>query len=203
VYPETRELNRFEADIRIFEIRDHFRPPPEGAVLFAGSSTFRKWDDLVEQLPGHLIINRGFGGSTMADLNHFFDRIVLPYLPTRIFIYEGDNDIARGSSPEEFIQECRKFIRSCRDDLPDAELYFVSIKPSPARFSQWDQMSRANRMLQSLCSETAQVNFIDITRAILDENGRPDPGLFVADRLHFNREGYQAIADILNPILNP
>ncbi len=194
VYRETEKPNRFEDEIRIFEIMDHFRPPPVYAILFTGSSTIRSWYDLERQMPGLEVLNRGFGGSTMKDLNHYLDRIVLPYHPSKIVVYEGDNDIARGASPEEFLKDCRLFVEACTSALPDADIYFISIKPSPARTPDWQEMHRANRMLEEFCSDLEKVHFINISALILQNDGIPHEDLFDTDRLHFNDKGYELLA---------
>jgi hypothetical protein len=42
------------------------QPPPRHGVLFIGSSSIRAWSTLPEDFPSVPVINRGFGGSTMA-----------------------------------------------------------------------------------------------------------------------------------------
>src|SRR5690348_21973 len=90
----------WEKEIRAFEKRDRQQPPPEGAVLFVGSSSIRLWN-LRESFPGVATINRGFGGSQLADSVQFAERIVIPYRPKLIVVYAGDNDIAAGKAPAQ------------------------------------------------------------------------------------------------------
>jgi lysophospholipase L1-like esterase len=196
-YEELPEPNRFEDEIRIFEIMDHFRPPPPNAFLFTGSSTIRKWINLENDLPGLVLINRGFGGSTMKDLNFYRERIVFPYNPSRIYIYEGDNDIARGASPTEFIKECTEFVNACRDRIPDSEIYFMSIKPSLSRARNWMEMQEANRMLAELPSRFDKVHYIDISTGMLNAEGTPKKDIFEGDRLHLNDLGYVILSKAL------
>jgi hypothetical protein len=91
--------NRFDKNIAAFEAADAKSPPPKGAILFVGDSTFTRWN-IHKDLPEYTIINRGFGGSQMSDLLHFTDRIVLPYKPRLIVVQEGGNDIHGWKSPE-------------------------------------------------------------------------------------------------------
>ncbi|MFC2080613.1 sugar-binding protein [Bacteroidota bacterium] len=201
LYETIPKPNRFEDEIRIFEIIDNFKPPPENALLFTGSSTIRKWYDIDKYLPGFMVINRGFGGSTMNDLNHYLDRIVIPYKPARIFVYEGDNDIARGVSPTKFIEECRKFISACSKDIPNAEIYFISIKPSLARKGSWDKMQEANIMLEDLSKRHEQVHYIDISQNMMNADGTPKSDIFEPDRLHLNKKGYEILYKEIQSIL--
>ena len=72
--------DRWEADIKKFEEADRLHPPPANAVVFVGSSSIRYWK-LADSFPGMDAINRGFGGSHLADSAHYADRIVTPYRP--------------------------------------------------------------------------------------------------------------------------
>jgi len=201
VYEKLPKPNRFEEEIRIFEIIDHFRPPPEKAVLFTGSSTIHRWFNLEHDLPGIGLINRGFGGSTMNDLNYYRERIVFPYNPSVIFVYEGDNDIARGARPLEFLNECQDFILSCSNQIPETEIYFISIKPSLARWSNWEEMQKANQMLMKLAEQNEKVHYLNIASDLLSEDGTPKKDIFANDRLHLNDNGYEILAKALGRIL--
>ncbi len=201
VYKDIAKPDRFEDEIRIFEIIDHFRPPPRNAILFTGSSTIRKWNNLENDLPGIDLINRGFGGSTMKDLNYYRERIVFPYNPSRIYVYEGDNDIARGTSPIEFTNDCIEFIQACKKQIPDAEIYFMSIKPSLSRLQNWKDMQEANRMLEELTGQFDRVYYIDISSYMLTKEGTPKKDIFESDRLHLNKYGYFILAKALYPSL--
>ena len=54
---------------------------PEGAIVLTGSSSFARWNTMEADLAPLTVITRGFGGSTMADLLHYVDRVVLKYKP--------------------------------------------------------------------------------------------------------------------------
>ena len=100
--------HRFESQIRAYEAADRKEPPPKGAVLFLGSSSIRLWK-VKNNFPDLVALNRGFGGSQIADSIHFAERIVFPYEPKVIVFYAGDNDIAGGKSPERVAADFRAF----------------------------------------------------------------------------------------------
>ena len=89
--------NRFERDIQEFEAQDKENYPPEGAVLFTGSSSIKRWHSLEQDFAGIKVINRGFGGALFSDVIHFLDRIVIPYQPSAIVIYAGSHDLHHGA----------------------------------------------------------------------------------------------------------
>jgi len=96
---EERPASRWEDAIRAFESADRGSPPPKHAVLFVGSSSIRMWD-LAKGFPRRRVINRGFGGSQIADSTEFAARIIIPHAPRVVVLYAGDNDIAGGKSAE-------------------------------------------------------------------------------------------------------
>src|SRR5882724_8606982 len=75
---------KYEKEIAAFEAADRESPPARGGIVFVGDSGFRMWKSLAEDIPDQKVINRGFGGSTMADALYFADRIVIPYKPRLI-----------------------------------------------------------------------------------------------------------------------
>ena len=62
----AQPVDRWEKDIAAFEAADKMTPPQKGGIVFVGSSTIRRWDTAA-YFPDLKIINRGFGGSEMAD----------------------------------------------------------------------------------------------------------------------------------------
>src|SRR5687767_11221929 len=85
----AQTTNRWDKEIAAFEAQDKTNPPPKGAILFIGSSSIRLWKTLAEDFPEHEVINRGFGGSQIADSVYFVDRMVVPYQPKKIVMYAG------------------------------------------------------------------------------------------------------------------
>ncbi len=195
-YIKTEAPNRFEPDIRIFEKQDSDSFPPTGATLVIGSSSIRKWKWIHEDLNENQIIHRGFGGSTMADVLHFINRIVIPYQPAKIVIYEGDNDLAGETTPDEFIAQSKKFISIVQDSLPDTEIYFLAVKHSPARAHLLPKVKKANHSLDSLARETPDVEFIDINK-VMYKNGKLRHDIWENDNLHMNRKGYLLWRDVI------
>ena len=86
--------------IDAFTTADQANPPPRDAVVFVGSSSIVRWASLQKDFPGVKAVNRGFGGSELADSVFYADRIVIPYQPRIVVLYAGENDLNAGKSPE-------------------------------------------------------------------------------------------------------
>src|SRR5882762_2255584 len=124
--------NKWEPEIQQFEKSDKKNPPPKGAVLFVGSSSIRMWKSLAQDFPGIEVINRGFGGSEIADSTFYVDRIVIPYRPKIVILYAGDNDLANVKTPQQVFGDYKAFVSRVQRKLPATKIAFISIKPSPA-----------------------------------------------------------------------
>lgn len=159
-------------------------------VLFTGSSSIRKWTDIQTRFPQHNIVNMGFGGSHMSDLLYYCKPLIIDLKPIKIFIYEGDNDIASGKSPEEVMEDAQELLKRIRTELPHVEIFLISVKPSPKRWRLNEQYGKLNELYKKYASQTAGVEFVNVWDIMLNEKGEPIPDIFVSDNLHLNDKGY-------------
>jgi lysophospholipase L1-like esterase len=192
---------RWEKEIASYEQVDRTNPPPKGALLFIGSSTIRLWKTLAQDFPGHRVINRGFGGSQIVDATHFAERIIFPYEPRMIFLRAGGNDLWAGKSPEQVFAEFKALVRKVQAKLPETEIVFISLSPSVARWKQADKEKTLNTFVQEFVQQTPRVKYIETYSMSLGPDGHPRAELFVEDKLHFNAEGYQLLAELIRPHL--
>jgi lysophospholipase L1-like esterase len=181
---------RWEKAIAAIEKRDRAKPPAEGSIFFCGSSTIVLWD-LAKSFPKLPAVNRGFGGSQIADSTHFAPRIILPYKPSTIVFYAGDNDLAAGKTPEQVRDDFRAFVKVIHDRLPKTKILFLSIKPSIARWKLVDRVKKANEMIEADCKKDAHLLYVDVAGLMLDADGKPRRELFVKDGLHLSPAGYK------------
>lgn len=193
--------SKWEPDIQAFERMDKTNPPPQGAVLFLGSSTIRLWKTLAKDMDGIPTVRRGFGGSRIADSTQFAERIVFPYNPRMIVFYAGDNDIAAKAAPEEVLADFKAFVQKIRAHSPNLPIAFISIKPSMARWGRIDAMRVANALVRHYCETTPGLKYIDVFSPMLGNDGKPLPELFESDSLHLNAAGYKLWTGIIRPQL--
>jgi lysophospholipase L1-like esterase len=197
---ETPNFSRWEKEIAAFERRDRDKPPSKNGLLFVGSSSIRLWN-LSKSFPDLTTINRGFGGSGLADAVHFAPRIVLKYEPRVIVLYAGDNDIAAGKTPEQVGADFRDFVQTVHKKLPKTRIIFLSIKPSIQRWRLIDTIRKANALVEAECNKGERLRYLDVATPMLGSDGKPRSELFAKDGLHLNEEGYKLWASALLPIL--
>ncbi len=191
----------WRADIDRLTADDSAHPPPRDAVLFVGSSSIRMWTTLAADFPGVPTINRGFGGSAIADSTYYANRIVTPYHPRVIVMYAGDNDIAEGCTPAQVVAAFKAFVTRVRHALPDVAIAYISIKPSLARRAKWPQMHAANEGIARWVAGQKRLAFVDVASKMLGANGKPRPSLFREDGLHMSPAGYAIWTEALKPVL--
>jgi len=194
--------SRWEKEVAAFETEDRTHPKDKGGILFLGSSSIRGWTSLKEDYPNHSVVNRGFGGSFIADSTRLADRLVFPYKPRQIVFYAGDNDIANGYSPWHILSDFQEFTKTVHARLPGTTISFVSIKPSPSRWKFASQTVEANNLIGNFCRRTPGLEYIDIYHAMLGTDGKPRPEIFLSDNLHLNSAGYQLWTVIVRPHLS-
>jgi lysophospholipase L1-like esterase len=191
----------FDNEIREFKKQDSLKFPPKNGILFIGSSSIRKWTDLPQRFSDKPIIRRGVGGCTLEQLVAYYTPYILfPYQPRKVFVYAGENDIAGGKSGEFVAGEFTKLWAMLSNDLPKAEIYFMSVKPSPSRAKFFPEVKIANDKIQAFLKGKKRGHYIDVATVILDPaTGQPDPSIFESDLLHLNDKGYDKWQEVLKP----
>lgn len=190
-------------EIQEFKKQDKENPPPKNSILLIGSSSFTKWTDVNEYFLGKNIINRGFGGSRLTDLNFYAEDLLSPYQPKQIIIYCGENDFADNSKLEAdvVVDRFKSFYKKIRKKFPTIEVDFISIKYSPSRAHLWPQMREANKQIAKFMWREKNAEFIDVTRIMADKNGAVRKELFVEDMLHMTPEGYRLWTIVMTPFM--
>ena len=190
-------------DIQNFKKLNTENPPQKDAILFLGSSSFTRWTDVAQYFPDKVIINRAFGGSRLADLNYYAEDLLNPYSPKQIVIYCGENDIVYQDKPsaDEVFNRFKQFYKTVRTKFPKSNISYVSIKYSPSRMQYWETMKKVNKKIKCFLKWKCNANFIDITKAMNDENGNVRKDIFVEDMLHMKPEGYKIWTKVMYPYL--
>jgi lysophospholipase L1-like esterase len=193
----------FYEEVQSFKKQDSTAFPSKNAILFVGSSSFTKWTDVQMYFPGYAIINRAFGGSTLQDVLHYVNTIIIPYHPRQIIIYCGENDLAYSDTvtAQEVSKRFTKLFETIRKSLPNVAIAFVSLKPSPSRQILLPKMDLANQLIKKYLSKKKKTVFIDVYHKMFEEDGTIMKDIFIEDNLHMNKKGYQIWQKVIQPFL--
>jgi len=201
-YSSFCQTRPFENAVR--ELSEKYRQVPwqNGGIVFTGSSSISLWKSLEKDFPKTPIVNTGLGGSQTHHLLEFIDELVIQYSPSKVIIYQGDNDIYAGKSSRQIIEEHFEIISKVKERLPDTRFYIISAKPSPSRWALKGAYLQLNEEMKQFCASHDQVTFIDVWTPMLDKAGNPNPKLFIEDMLRMNNKGYNIWKKAVKPYLN-
>ena len=199
------ESTIWEEAIQKFEARDRQSPPPKSGILFIGGSNICRWK-LEDNFSNRPVINRGFGGSMIADAVYYADRIVLPYRPKIVVLYGGANDMGKRGrkTPQEVLADYRKFIKTVHNVLPNTRIVYISL---PHFYSERDnpdaiaKVTLVNDLIAEASEKNKRLVFVNVNEAMADKNGQPRRELFQTDGIHMNAAGYKLWASLLRPHL--
>jgi lysophospholipase L1-like esterase len=192
----------FADEIAAFKKQDSLHPVSANSILFIGSSSFRMWTDVQQAFPKYPIINRGFGGSTLADVIYYANDIIFPYHPKQIIIYCGENDLASDDSINSMIvfKRFQTLFNMIREKLPNTSFVFVSIKPSPSRTRLLDEMQNANALIKAFLAGQSNTGYVDVFNRMI-KKGKITEELFREDKLHMTEKGYAIWRKAIKPYL--
>lgn len=195
--PELKRVMRFESAVNKIEEKATHMDVSAVHTVFVGSSSFTRWVDFESDFNSEEVVNNGFGGSRLSDVIFYFDKVITPFSPKQIIVYEGDNDIASGMSAKDYLKDVKTFIRMVEIKHPGTHISFLSPKPSPSRRELTEEFVKASQGLAMLASRTPGVDFIDVGQVMYDIEGEILKEIWVSDSLHMNRAGYDLWAPIV------
>jgi lysophospholipase L1-like esterase len=196
-----------DADVGRWSAQDELHPPEPGSVLFVGSSSIRRWEQLALDFHDYKIIQRGFGGSTFEQLNDHVQEVVLSHNPAAIVVWSGANDIDQDTDPNpETVGQrvCQRFVnfvskvRSDPDNPSNAPIFYLGMFASPGRVGRQSQVSAANRLISSYIESNAGQNlrYVDLP-ARFDGLGFSEHASMFVDPIHLNRRGYDCWSGVI------
>ena len=192
----------FIDEINEFKRLDKENFPEKGRILFTGSSSIRFWNSLEKDMKPLKVLNRGFGGAHISHVIHHFDDIVRPYSPKAIVFFCGTNDLTALKTPEETLNDFKKFLNLVKNEFGTIKVYMIGIKPSVDRLYLDEEERVFNNSVSFLAKEDPYLEYINVWDLMLNEDGTRMPDLYVEDGLHMNPKGYEIWTQLVRESLN-
>ena len=188
---------KIEAQVRSFEAQ----PAPRASQVFIiGESDIRDWHKVQEQLAPVAVVARGLEGASVQTLRLYLDRLALDYQPSAVVIAAGQNEAELGAPAAGLMRAHRSIVATVRERAPDASVYLLGLKPTPANWASWHQIQHVNGLLRTHCQASRQCQYIDVSEVLMDDSG-PKEAYFQEDGEHLSAAGYEALAGAIRPIL--
>ncbi|SFE00005.1 Lysophospholipase L1 [Chitinophaga sp. CF118] len=198
----AQDRPRFWDDVQTIKKYDEMYTPPADPILFVGSSSIRKWNDLERTFAGYVVLNRGIGGAVTDDITYYAKDIIFPYHPREIVLYIGENDVPdEKTTADSILNRTKHLMEVLRAQLPDVPVVYISMKPSPSREIYQSKAKAANELIRDYLKTEKNTTYIDIFNLMLTPDGKLRRELFVEDMLHMNREGYKIWRAAVEPYL--
>lgn len=201
-FPANIGTSRHENDIITALVRLQRIGLPDNPIAFYGSSSFRIWGSIAEDLGSLDIVNLGFGGGTYLSASHYMHQLLVPLKPNRVVLYFGENDIASDGLKA---QTSLRHLHDLRDGiyraLPQADVFVVAIKHSPARWIYRHEFDLFNQMARDWCNSSELTTWLDPNAGLIGENGLPMFRYYLPDLVHLNAAGYAVWSEALRKTL--
>jgi lysophospholipase L1-like esterase len=177
--------------------------PEHGGIVFTGSSIFRYWTHLTDQMAPLPVLNRAIAGTVTQDMLARIGQLVLPYEPRIVVYYCGSNDVSVGEDAGPIIERTKRFIQILHEKSPNTFFYYTSIQKAPEKRARWDVVEAVNREMERYSREAPNVGYIDLNAVLFDSRNNVREELFLPDGLHFRPDStaYPEFARIVKPIL--
>jgi len=174
------------------------------AILCLGSSSFRQWDTIAEDMSPYKVVRRAYGGAKYCDLAIQTPKLVegLRFRAAMIFIGNDITGKEKDKTSEEIVRLSKIVMNTVRKQRPETPIFLIAVTPSPSRFEHWPKISKANQSLEKLAMSEKGTFFVSTQSKYLNEQGEPMSELFVKDMLHQNKAGYAIWSSVLKDALN-
>jgi lysophospholipase L1-like esterase len=119
-----------------------------------------------------------------------------------VVFFCGTNDLWDKKSPEQVEEDFTEFRTRLFEKLPETRLIVMAIRPSPARVSIREVEAEMNRRFRKAAEADQRITYVSGSwDRFLEDAGKPEPKLFVADGLHMSDAGYAIWKELLTPLL--
>lgn len=188
----------YQVPVDRWKAQDLVDPEPPGSVLFCGSSSIRRWEDLRKDLADYMVIQRGIGGSKLSDMLYHINEIILPYQPRAVVMWSGINDLIDATAPATGEQVRDRFLQvatAIHASQPNVDLFWIGIPRSPALegdVAKTAERLSANALIAShiATSGNPHLHYVDMPAEFQSLSTSELNALYV-DTLHLNRDAYR------------
>ncbi len=198
----AQNKGKYWEDIQTIKKYEKIYAPATNPIIFVGSSSIRRWDDLERTFAAYRAINRGIGGAVINEITYYLNDLVFQYHPRQIVIYAGENDLGdKAPTVDSIYNRTQRLISAIRAQMPVVPIVYISMKPSPVRDKVMDKAMEANKLIRAYLAHQKNIQYVDVFSLMLSADKKSRPELFLSDMLHMNPKGYKIWTKAIQPYL--
>lgn len=183
-------------------------------LIFIGDSITRGWAGAgqsvwKEYYGSRNAVNLGFGGDRTQNILWRLDNGMVDGINPKLAVLVIGTNNCRDNTPEQVSDGIKAICAKLRTKLPKTKILMLAIFPrgnSRAKRApdqnaimniQWEAVNKISKMA-SVIADNKKIFYLDITDAILDENGVLTRET-MPDLLHMSGKGYRKWAEAIEP----
>lgn len=181
----------------------------KGQIVFIGDSITDLYvlDDYYNDLP-LAVYNRGIGGDTTEGVLKRLKVSLFDIKPSKVVLMIGTNDVNGKRPNDEILYTYRQIVNKIRIELPDADLYCMSIIPQGKALEDYtsvdvdlstEKILELNPEIKKIAEEKG-ATYIDLFSHVADENNLLIER-YSDDAIHLNAAGFEVWTSLLKPKL--
>ncbi|GAB4545483.1 MAG: hypothetical protein Tsb0013_03410 [Phycisphaerales bacterium] len=178
-------------------------PVASNPIVCVGSSSIRRWERLTFDFNDYEIVQRGFGGSQLEDLNFWVDELVIDYNPRAVIIWSGTNDLSTGEPASEVFSDFTALMTTLQAQLPNTDVFYLGVTRTLGNGGTTVERDAFNAQAQAYMDDPSRprLHFIDLPSAFYALNPPNDPAFtsLYVDGGHLNKLGYDFWTSLIRP----
>lgn len=195
-------------NIYFFDVKKTSIVLDENIVFFGDSIT--SGYKIEEFYPKNNVINSGTSGDTTENLLERMED-VYKYNPSKVFILIGINDLNRGKSIDEILDNIQRIVNNIKTNRKYTNIYIESVYPINRNVFEDedysfnndisnDTIKELNDRLSNLCKENS-IQYVDVYNNLIDSEGNLKED-YTREGLHLTDLGYFKVTSSLVKYIN-
>lgn len=173
-------------------------------IVFFGDSITEQYN--VKEFYDDLrVVNSGISGNQTIDLLTQIETRLYDYNPSKVVILIGINDIDKGKSDNEILNNLKEIIKGIKENRKSAEIYIESIYPvnrdvgneTTEMLNNEDlnnkRVKEINKKIKNLCKNEG-IPYINVYDVLTDSEGNLK-NIYTQDGVHLNDLGYYKVTN--------
>ncbi|CAG2172333.1 unnamed protein product [Oppiella nova] len=150
--------------------------------------------------------NYGIGGDTTPGMLWRFNNHELDGLKPKVFVLtsgHAENYLENnpGTSAADILKGQLETIKELRAKFPEAKVIQMGHTPYGSHLQEYNETQKVNEELKKI-DDGKDVFYFDITKEMLDDQGKQIADMFQPDREHFTEKGYQVWDDAMGELFD-